>query len=157
MNRHRFHSFVLAIAWWPILAAASNSSGDAAPESRSEIPVQFELVVGRYDFVGRFPDRQRSYAGTAVIDQVGGHLRLTRHLAGKRTEVFGVLRRASPGEAWVLSFAWGSKPTMEMVCVIGTDLDNYARLTCHWGENGNPHKKPGIETYFSQEPWQVVD
>ncbi len=47
-------------------------------------------------------------------------------------------------------------PPMEMVCLIGSDLDNYARLTCHWGKKDNPHSKPGMEAYFAQEPWDPV-
>jgi hypothetical protein len=45
---------------------------------------------------------------------------------------------------------------MEMVCLVGPDLDNYARLTCHWGKAGNPHTQPGMEAYFAQEPWDPV-
>jgi len=44
-----------------------------------------------------------------------------------------------------------------MVCLIGTDLDNYARLSCHWGKAKNPHRFPGLETYFSQEAFAPVN
>ena len=141
----------------PIAASAETPAGAANAIAAEDEAMRGDFVIGRYDLIGRHPDSGRSYSGQAVIDYVGRHLRLTREIAGKRTEVYGIVRRASPGEAWVLSFAWGSKPTMEMVCLIGSDLDNYARLTCHWGRAGNPHKRPGVEAYFSQEPWKPVE
>lgn len=119
-------------------------------------PPQWSFVLGRYQLIGRHPDSLATYSGTASIERVGGLLRLTRQIAGKRSQVLGVVRRADPGEAHVLAFKWGRRRPLEMVCVIGSDLDNYARLTCHWGKAGNPHRQPGMEAYFAQEPWDPV-
>jgi len=69
------------------------------------------------------------YTGTTKIERVGQQMRLTRTIAGKQERIFGTVRRADPGEAWVLAFKWGEKRLMEMVCLVGPDLDNYARLT----------------------------
>jgi hypothetical protein len=133
--------------------AAETAPGTSAAELAE---TYLHFVVGRYDLIGRHPDGGKLYAGKASIDVVGGHLRLTREIDGWRGDIFGTIRRADPGETLVLSFAWGEKPGMEMVCLIGSDLDNYPRLTCHWGKVGNPHKKPGMEAYFSREPWEPV-
>ena len=138
---------LLALACLPTLPAF------AAAEDESPL---WDFVRGRYTLIGRQPDSQATYTGTAKIERVGERLRLTRTVAGKRSEVFGTVRRADPGEAWVLAFKWGNKQPMEMVCLVGTDLDNYARLTCHWGKAGNPHAQPGMEAYFAQEPWDPV-
>ncbi len=129
--------------------AAATGEAEEAPEA--------SFVVGRYQLIGRFPDSSRTYTGTARIDRDGDRLLLKREIAGKTTRIYGVVRRADPGEAQVLAFAWGNKLPMEMVCLIGGDLDNYARLTCHWGRRGNPHKQPGMEAYFAQEPWEPID
>lgn len=116
----------------------------------------WSFVPGRYTLIGRHPDSQATYTGTAKIERVGGQLRLTRTIGGRQERIFGVVRRADPGEAWVLAFKWTNKQPMEMVCLIGSDLDNYARLSCHWGRAGNPHRQPGMEAYFAQEPWDPV-
>ena len=116
----------------------------------------WDFVRGRYTLIGRHPDSQATYTGTAKIERVGQQLRLTRTIAGRQERIFGTVRRADPGEAWVLAFKWGEKQPMEMVCLVGPDLDNYARLTCHWGKAGNPHAQPGMEAYFAQEPWDPV-
>lgn len=137
------------------LAAACLAGMPARAADEDEAP-EWSCVPGRYQLIGRHPDSPTTYAGTARIERVGRQLRLTRVVGGRKSQVFGVVRRADPGEAWVLHFKWGDKQPMEMVCVIGTDLDNYARLTCHWGKAGNPHAQPGMEAYFAQEPWDPV-
>ncbi len=114
-------------------------------------PPEWSFVTGRYQLIGRHPDSVRTYTGTAQLERSGKRLLLSREIGGKKTRMYGVIRRADPGEANVLAFAWGVQPTMEMVCLIGSDLDNYARLTCHWGKRGNPHTQPGLEAYFAQE------
>ena len=130
----------------------------AAAADDDESPL-WSFVPGRYTLIGRQPDSQATYTGTAKIERVGGQLRLTRIIAGKRSTIQGTVRRADPGEAWVLAFKWDERNAtqpMEMICLIGSDLDNYARLSCHWGKAGNPHKQPGMEAYFAQEPWDLL-
>ena len=138
---------LLALAFLPAQPAFATDDDE---------PPQWSFVPGRYTLIGRQPDSQATYTGTAKIERVGKQLRLTRLIAGKQERIYGVVRRADPGEAWVLAFKWGQKAPMEMVCLIGTDLDNYARLSCHWGKAGNPHTQPGMEAYFAQEPWDPV-
>ena len=135
------------------LACLSTQPAFAADDDESPL---WDFVPGRYTLIGRQPDSQATYTGTAKIERVGQQLRLTRTVGGKRSTILGTVRRADPGEAWVLHFKWGQKAPMEMVCLVGPDLDNYARLTCHWGRAGNPHAQPGMEAYFAQEPWEPV-
>ena len=127
-----------------------------AGATEADEPPQWSFVPGRYQLIGRHPDSPLTYSGTARIDRVGRQLRLTREIGGKQSRIFGVVRRADPGEAYVLIFKWDNPRSTEMVCVIGSDLDNYARLTCHWGQTGNPHRQPGMEAYFAQEPWDTA-
>jgi hypothetical protein len=148
LRRRRTLAFLL-------LAAACLAGTPARAADEDEAP-EWSFVPGRYQLIGRHPDSPTTYAGTARIERVGRQLRLTRIVGGRKNQVYGVVRRADPGEAWVLHFKWGTRQPMEMVCVIGTDLDNYARLTCHWGKAGNPHAQPGMEAYFAQEPWDPV-
>ncbi|BBO19859.1 hypothetical protein MASR1M97_15260 [Candidatus Desulfobacillus denitrificans] len=140
-----------------VLTAALLALGclPAAAADDDESPL-WDFVRGRYTLIGRQPDSQATYTGTAKIERVGRQLRLTRVVAGRQERIVGAVRRADPGEAWVLAFKWGDRQPMEMVCLVGSDLDNYARLTCHWGRAGNPHAQPGMEAYFAQEPWDPV-
>jgi len=144
-----------ALAVAPFLAVAVLASAPAFAADDDESPL-WDFVRGRYTLIGRQPDSQATYTGTARIERVGQQLRLTRTIAGKQERIYGTVRRADPGEAWVLEFKWDRKAPMEMVCLVGPDLDNYARLTCHWGKAGNPHAQPGMEAYFAQEPWEPL-
>jgi hypothetical protein len=137
------------------IALAGLPSPAAFAADADESPL-WDFVRGRYTLIGRHPDSQATYTGTAKIERIGRQLRLTRTIAGRQERLFGAVRRADPGEAWVLAFKWGQKEPLEMVCLVGPDLDNYARLTCHWGRAGNPHAQPGMEAYFAQEPWEPV-
>lgn len=142
-------------------AVAAERSAEALapppPPPSDEEPVQWQLAPGRYRLVGQRPDGGRTYAGTARIERVGQRLRLTRRIGGASQTIWGGVRRADPGEAWVLAFSWNAaaKPH-EMVCLVDTDLDNYGRLSCHWGRAGNPHRQPGMEAYFAREPWEAT-
>jgi len=118
--------------------------------------MHWDFVPGRYTLIGRDPDSVRTYTGKARIERVGNRLKLTRRVAGRTDSAYGVVRRADPGEAWVLEFKWQAQRPMEMICLVSSDLDNYARLTCHWGVARNPHRQPGMEAYFAQEPWDPV-
>ena len=122
----------------------------------SALSPHWDFVVGRYHLIGRMPDSHQTYTGVAHIERVGERLRLWRKIGKKTSEVFGEIRRADPGEAPVMAVAWGGRTAYEMVCVIGSDLDNYARLTCRWGLAGNPHRLAGMEAYFAQAPWDTT-
>lgn len=141
--------------WFAFLMLAGIAALPAYAVEEDE-PFQWEFVTGRFELIGRYPDSQRTYTGTARIERVGKQIRLTREVGGKKVRLFGVIRRADPGEAYVLAFNWRQVSAMEMVCLIGSDLDNYPRLTCHWGKSGNPHHRPGMEAFFAQEPWDPI-
>ena len=142
-------------AWLTLALFLAALAFPAAAAEQDESP-HWSFVPGRYQLIGRHPDSLRTYTGTARIERVEAKLQLTRRIDGKTSRIFGVVRRADPGEAYVLAFKWDEKSPMEMICLIGSDLDNYARLTCHWGKAGNPHKQPGMEAYFAQEPWEPL-
>jgi len=130
----------------------------AGAAAAAEEPPYLDFVVGPYRVVGQYPDGGASYAGQARIERHGDGLRLIRRIGKQTRYITGSVRRADPGEAWVLSFAWveGAKQKMEMVCLVGTDLDNYARLSCHWGKARNPHRFPGMEAYFAVQPFDPL-
>lgn len=146
---------ILPGRWFAFLVLAGIAALPAYGAEEDE-PFQWEFVTGRFQLIGRYPDSQQTYTGTARIERVEKQIRLIRNIAGKKTRIYGVIRRADPGEAYVLAFKWQQGTAMEMVCLIGSDLDNYPRLTCHWGRAGNPHGQPGMEAYFAQAPWDPI-
>ncbi|MGD9916064.1 MAG: hypothetical protein AB7S80_18460 [Rhizobiaceae bacterium] len=108
------------------------------------------FLAGDYTIVGREPGDGPAYAGTATIAASGDGLLLQRSRDGKSIKAEGKLEVPSPpGEGQVLNFRWSGPQPMLLSCLIGSDLDNYARLTCLWGRADQPGEKPGLEAMFA--------
>jgi hypothetical protein len=114
------------------------------------------LVPGRYVLIGREPDGGATYTGEATIKARGRNAyQLRRTVAGKTVEADGKVEVPSPGEGQVLRFRWREGGRAKVAtCLVSSDLDNYGRLSCLWVTEGQEHKTPGLEAYFSNETWQ---
>jgi hypothetical protein len=126
-----------------VAAALLLALGPAAPAAQDADPL-LDFVAGEYVLVGRQPDGGAAYAGTARIERRGDHLVLTRQVGELRTEARGAVEPAAGGDARVLRFR--DAGARVMTCLVHSDLDNYARLSCLWAE-GAP-AQPGLESYF---------
>lgn len=116
------------------------------------------FLVGEYVIVGQEPDGGTLYSGTAQLERSGDGLVLRRKRGAREVLAAGRLDVPSPpGEGRVLRFAWETPDPVRMTCLIGTDLDNYARLTCVWGVEGAAHGRPGIEALFPTAPWELLE
>jgi hypothetical protein len=67
-------------AFWrpllPLLAGLACVLGKPChAAANDDEPLQWSFVPGRYQLIGRHPDSQRTYTGTARIDRVGGSAR----------------------------------------------------------------------------------
>ncbi len=123
----------IALAWQPL---------------RAEEDPLLDFVVGDYVSVGRLPASGAAYVGTARIARQGGAVLLEGSRNGEAFKAEGRVEVPSPpGEGKVLNFRWEQAGPMLMSCLIGSDLDNYARLTCLWGREGG-EDAPGLEAMF---------
>jgi hypothetical protein len=130
---------------------ALSVSGKESPQPEDP---WFALVPGRFVFVGRNPDNGATYAGTASISTQGERFSLMRTIGSKTIAATGTIEVPHPpGEGKVLRFRWKDKQPHLMTCLIQSDLDNYARLTCLWGVEGAKYNLPGLESYFSAAAW----
>jgi hypothetical protein len=125
----------------------------AAEALKAEAP-PLDFVVGDYVIIGREPDGGATYSGSARIALAGGSLVLERSRADHRVSATGRLEVPSPpGEGRVLRFRWKDPEPVTETCLIGSDLDNYARLTCYWLRDGSEPRQPGLEAMFSTADW----
>jgi hypothetical protein len=139
----------LAVAAVSAVLAAGPAMGD-----ESDASVLMSFVAGDYALVGREPDGGASYAGTATIAEEGDHLSLERQVGGHTVRATGRVEVPSPpGEGQVLRFRWTDGQAITMTCLVAGDLDNYARLTCLWGADGQELREPGLEAMFSTTAW----
>ena len=137
-----------------VAAAIAALAAAPAMADESDASVLRAFVAGDYALVGRGPDGGASYAGTAKIAEEGDHLSLERQVGGRTVRATGRVEVPSPpGEGQVLRFRWTDGGAMTMTCLVAGDLDNYARLTCLWGADGQALKQPGLEAMFSTAAW----
>jgi len=113
------------------------------------------FVPGTFAVVGQQPGGGAAYAGEAKIEARGGDFVLRRTVAGTTVEAAGKIEVPQPpGEGQVLRFRWQEKGVARvMTCLVASDLDNYARLSCVWMIEGNKAPSPGLEAYFSKDAW----
>jgi hypothetical protein len=142
----RLAAAIALLAFW---SAGLATAGE--PEHQDS---WFSLVAGRFVLVGREPDSGAAYAGSAEITPIGNAFSLERTIGVRRVIARGAIEVPSPpGEGKVLRFRWKENDEHLMTCLVQSDLDNYARLTCHWVLEGKGHDAPGLEAYFSTEAW----
>jgi hypothetical protein len=138
---------ILAVAL--ATATPSLSKDDEAPDD----PMA-SFVLGEYAVVGQKPGGGQAYVGSARIEEADGGLILTRRVGEQEVSAAGRFEVPSPpGEGRVLRFRWKDPEAMLMTCLVGSDLDNYARLTCVWLREGTRPSKPGLEAMFATAAW----
>jgi hypothetical protein len=108
------------------------------------------VILGNYALIGQQPGDGETYAGTARIDRVGDDIVLDREIGGRMLRASGRLELLH--ESTVLRFRWedGDRKAT-MICLLGSDLDNYGRLTCTWDVDGGPRRARGREALFSTD------
>jgi hypothetical protein len=116
---------------------------------------QLDFVVGDYALVGREPDGGAACSGSATIARDGDVLRLQRRVDGKEIAAEGRFETPSPpGEGTVLRFRWQDPAPTTMTCLVDSDLDNHARLSCVWLADGSQPTQPGLEAMFPTAVWE---
>src|SRR5690349_9024042 len=129
-----------------IVLSAMLTMGGASVAAESDDDPLLDFLVGDYAVIGRDPDGGAAYSGSARIERTGNDLTLARTRGERKVTAVGRLEVPSPpGEGQrVLRFHWKDGDAVTMTCLIGTDLDNYARLTCYWMRDGVEPRQPGL-------------
>lgn len=114
-----------------------------------------DFLDGDYVVVGREPGGGSVYAGRARIESAAKGLRLLRRLEGAATETFaGGFEPAAGRDARVMRFRGPAARPRTFTCLVGSDLDNYGRLTCYWTYDADAGtREPGLETFFASGAW----
>jgi hypothetical protein len=107
------------------------------------------FIVGDYVLVGQGIDSDKAYSGKVSIYFEGEELEVERIINGKTTMGRANIETALNGDAWVLRIRFIEKEVKyEETCLVGSDLDNYARITCYLYIPGSDIAKPGLESLF---------
>ena len=108
-----------------------------------------DFVIGHYWLLGKQVDSEQTYFGKIEIHASGDQLRIKRTINGTETTGTAAIEQAVHGAATVLRMRFEeNNAAYENTCLIQSDLDNYARISCYRYQPGVETKSPGLEVLF---------
>jgi len=123
----------------------------AEPGTLAENDTDFLYVFlkGSYELVGRWPDSNETYSGKIILEKDRGHFRVVRLINGKKITGIGKIETATSDKVKVLRIRFKQDGRVyEGTYLIGSDLDNYGRLTGYLYLKNGKTKNPGLEAFF---------
>ncbi len=113
----------------------------------------YDFLCGSYDVIGRLPDSNQVYSGKVEFKRSGNSLEAVRVIRGKRVRGTGMIESVTADRVKVLRVRFGTKnKEYEATYLIGSDLDNYGRLTGTVYLKNGKTKTPGLEALFIENP-----
>jgi len=107
------------------------------------------FVTGKYLLVGKGVDTNDTYHGQVEIYSEKEKLKVKRIIGGKKIVGEAVIESAAHGEATVLRIRFSENgAAYENTCLVWSDLDNHARISCYLYQPGVKTVNPGLETLF---------
>lgn len=160
MKRLSIPFIITLFALFLSLTACQNQPASASQteEESTDMPKStgfpVEMLTGSYEIIGRYPDSDQVYLGTASIetsDSDPDQLIVTRTIDGKSIEGSGTMEMNSEGTTELLRITFTSEDGtgMEGTYQLQVDLDNYARLSGYVYVKDGDTVVPGIEALFS--------
>ena len=130
-----------------LLALVSTIAG-AQPKDFIEEPL-YDFLCGSSHVIGRMPDSDHLYSGKVDLKRSGNQLEVLRLTEGRTVKGTGKIEAVTPDKIKVLRvfFRSGGKD-YEATYLIGSDLDNYGRLTGQVYLKDGQTRRPGLEALF---------
>ncbi len=109
----------------------------------------YGFLNGSYELVGRWPDSTETYSGKIILEKDHGYFRIVRLIDGNKITGIGKIETATPDKVKVLRIRFKQEGReYEGTYLIGSDLDNYGRLTGYLYLKNGKTKNPGLEAFF---------
>lgn len=122
----------------PLTCAADEQEADLA-----------QFIIGTYRLIGKNIEASTTYLGSATIARSATGLTIRRTIEARTVVGTVVVTRATPDAIPVVRIRYADRGReMEQTCLINSDLDNDARLTCQVYVPGKATDDPGLEAYF---------
>jgi hypothetical protein len=108
-----------------------------------------DFFVGNYLLVGKALDTEQTYTGKVEIYRDNDSLKVKRIIGGQTVAGRAAFEPALGGDTKVLRFRYKEAGIeYEQSCLWQSDLDNYARISCHLYRPGVRTSNPGLEVLF---------
>ncbi len=119
-------------------------------DNNDEIDFLYDFLQGSYYVLGKSPDSDRIYSGTIIVKRTGNGLEVRRKIGNREIKGHGKIETATADKRKVLRIRFvEGKKSYEATYIIGSDLDNYARLTGYVYLKEGKTKTPGLEALFA--------
>lgn len=120
-----------------------------AETKNNDIDFLYNFLEGSYELIGRFPDSNMTYTGKVVLMKSGDYLEVIRTIKNKVIKGTGKIETGTADKIKVLRIRFiDENKSYEGTYLIGSDLDNYARLTGYLYLKEGGTKEPGLEALF---------
>ena len=112
-----------------------------------------DYLKGTYTVIGKSLEDTDTYYGEIALSKSETGLSMTRTITDSVVRGTASIELATSDQVQVLRIRFREKEhDVEGTCLIGHDLNNYARLTCHLYHPGTPTRSPGLEAWFIKPP-----
>jgi hypothetical protein len=112
-----------------------------------------QFLVGEYQIVGKPLDAKTTYQGYATIQVSGSELMIERTIEGQTVAAQGRIEKTHNNTRVLRTRFLQDQVPIEQTCLISSDLDNYARITCYsYSPPDAKTNDPGLEAYFHVRP-----
>jgi len=109
----------------------------------------YDFLCGSYQVIGRLPDSDQLYSGKVDLIRSGNQLEVLRLMGGRAVKGIGKIETATSDKIKVFRVRFRSEgKDYEATYLIGSDLDNYGRLTGHVYFKDGETRTPGLEALF---------
>jgi hypothetical protein len=120
----------------------------AQAQNFSDEPL-YDFLCGSYQVIGKLPDSDQLYSGRVDLKRSAKHLEVLRSMGGRAVKGIGKIEIVTPDNIKVLRVRFQSEgKDYEATYLIGSDLDNYGRLSGHVCFKDGETKTPGLEALF---------
>lgn len=143
-------SIIYAAALILIFSSLVIADGPLKDKDREDSLLGF--LTGSYEVIGKRPDGSGIYRGTMTLLRKSNELVITRNIKGTKTTGTAKIIAATADNIPILQadFTEG-KQKYRVIYMIGSDLDNYARLTGKVYFPDRETKTPGLEALFIRD------
>ncbi|MEN8120936.1 MAG: hypothetical protein ABFS35_11340 [Bacteroidota bacterium] len=109
------------------------------------------FLVGEYDLIGKMIESDQTYYGTMKIDFKNNQFEIIRKIGKSSIGANAVIKKIGPEkiEVFVINFIENGN-NYEVTYMIGSDFDNYGRLTGYKYYKNKETENPGLEALFSK-------
>ncbi len=122
---------------------------EAQDHNAGEDAATYNFLNGSYNIIGQYPDSDEAYTGKIVLTYIQGRLDVVRMINHKEIPGKGTIEASTADGIKILRVRFQQDQQMYAATyLIGSDLDNYGRLSGFWYREDGSTKEPGLEALF---------